>query len=148
MSLSATDPRIIAFFQRISIPVARISLFVVFFWFGLLKVIGLSPAGALVQSLEQQMLPFIPFGIFYISFGILECAIGIMLIVKGLERIVIPFLFLHMLTTFLPLFLLPQETWQAFLVPTLEGQYIIKNLCLIAVAIGIAAHLHPLSKKN
>jgi len=46
----------------------------------------------------------------------------------------------------MPLILLPQVTWSGILVPTLEGQYIIKNLAIIAAAIGIAAHLHPLQR--
>jgi uncharacterized membrane protein YkgB len=53
-----------------------------------------------------------------------------------------------MVTTFMPLFLIPQETWAGFFVPTLEGQYIIKNFVLIAAAIGIAANLHPLNEKK
>jgi hypothetical protein len=39
-------------------------------------------------------------------------------------------------------------TWSGFLVPTLEGQYIIKNLVVIAAAIGIAAQLYPLKKNS
>ena len=129
-------------------PVARFGLFVVFFWFGILKVFGLSPATPLVQKLFEQTIPWMPFSTFIILFGLFECLIGILFIFRGFERIVIPLLFLHMITTFLPLFLLPQETWSSFLVPTLEGQYIIKNLVIIAVAIGIAAHLHPLAKSK
>ena len=34
------------------------------------------------------------------------------------------------------------------MVPTLEGQYIIKNVVIIAAAMGIAAHLHPIESKN
>jgi hypothetical protein len=49
--------------------------------------------------------------------------------------------------TFMPLFIIPDATWSGFLVPTLEGQYIIKNLVVIATAIGIIAHLHPLPRK-
>jgi uncharacterized membrane protein YkgB len=75
-----------------------------------------------------------------------ECLIGILFLIKGAERIVIPLLFIHMLTTFGPLIFLPSETWHSFLVPTLEGQYIIKNLIIIALGIGIAAHLHPLKE--
>jgi uncharacterized membrane protein YkgB len=52
-----------------------------------------------------------------------------------------------MVTTFGPLYFLPSETWTGFMVPTLEGQYIIKNLLIIAAAVGVAAHLHPLQKK-
>lgn len=143
MTLKSLDKEIIYFFQKISGPVSRFGLFVIFFWFGLLKVIGLSPASQLVQNLFEQLIPFMSFNIFLICFGLFEMLIGILFIIKGLERIVIPLLFIHMITTFLPLIFLPSETWSHFMVPTLEGQYIIKNLALIAAAIGIAAHLHP-----
>jgi uncharacterized membrane protein YkgB len=143
MPFHAIDVRLIHFFRRISMPVARFGLFVVFFWFGLLKVVGLSPATELVQQLFAQTVDFISFSHFIILFGLFECLIGILFLIRGAERVVIPLLFLHMITTFLPLFLLPSETWSGFLVPTLEGQYIIKNLVIIAAAIGIAAHLHP-----
>ena len=144
MSIEKVDVKIIKFFRKVSIPVARISLFVVFFWFGLLKVIGLSPASALVQRLFEHTISFIPFGTFLIVFGIFECLIGILFLVKGAERVVIPLLLVHMITTACPLFLLPSETWQRLLVPTLEGQYIIKNLVIIATGISLAAHLHPI----
>lgn len=140
------DIHLIHFFRRVSVPVARFSLFVVFFWFGLLKVIGMSPASSLVQQLFEQTIPFMSFSTFLILFGLFECLIGILFLIRGFERVVIPLLFIHMITTFGPLVLLPQVTWQAFMVPTLEGQYIIKNLVVIAAAIGIAAHLHPLRK--
>jgi len=53
-----------------------------------------------------------------------------------------------MVTTFMPLFLVTSATWSGMMVPTLECQYIIKNLLIIAAAVGIAAHLHPLPKRN
>jgi len=140
------DLKIIHFFRKISIPAARFGLFVVFFWFGILKVIGLSPATPLVQALFEHTISFMNFSTFLVAFGLFECLIGLMFLIKGWERVVIPLLFLHMITTFMPLLLLPSETWQAFMVPTLEGQYIIKNLVIIAAAIGIAAHLHPFRK--
>jgi len=143
MKVRAIDITLIHFFRRVSIPVARFSLFVVFFWFGLLKVIGLSPAEGVVQRLFETSIHFVSFNSFYLGFGLFECLIGILFLIKGAERIVIPLLFVHMITTFGPLVLLPAETWQRFLVPTLEGQYIIKNLVIIATGIGIAAHLHP-----
>ncbi len=148
MSLQTIDASIIHFFRRVSMPAARFGLFVVFFWFGILKVLGLSPASGLVQRLFEQTIPFMSFETFLICFGVFECIIGLMFIFKGLERIVIPLLFVHMITTFGPMVFLPQETWNAFMVPSLEGQYIIKNLVIIAAAIGIAAHLHPLPHKD
>jgi len=127
-------------------PLARLGLFIVFFWFGALKVVGMSPASSLVQALFERTIHFISFPSFIILFGLFECLIGILFLIKGMERIVIPLFLLHMVTTFLPLFLLPQETWSATMIPTLEGQYIIKNILLIAAAVGIAAHLHPMRR--
>ena len=129
-------------------PVARIALFVIFFWFGALKITGLSPAGPLVQQLAARVITFIPFHAFYVSFALFECLIGIMFLLPKTERIVIPFLLLHMSTTFVPLFMLPGEVWQSPFVPTLEGQYIIKNIVIIATAIGVAARLRPLTAKK
>jgi uncharacterized membrane protein YkgB len=140
------DIKLIHFFQRISVPTARIALFVVFFWFGILKVIGLSPAGSLVHSLFDQTIHFMSFDTFYLLFALFECLIGILFLIPGAERVVLPLLLFHMVTTFLPLIYLSGATWQRSFVPTLEGQYIIKNLVIIAAAIGIAAHLHPMRK--
>ncbi len=142
--LRSIDIKIIHFFRVISVPSARLGLFVVFFWFGALKVLGLSPAAGVVERLFTETITFMSFDTFYMGFALFECLIGILFLIKGAERIVIPLLFVHMFTTFGPLVFLPQETWTAFFVPTLEGQYIIKNLVIIATAIGIAAHLHPI----
>lgn len=147
MNIHKTDVELIHFFRRVSIPLARCGLFIIFFWFGLLKVIGLSPASGLVQRLFETTIPWMPFATFLILFGLFEMLIGILFLVKGAERTVIPLLLIHMMTTCGPLFLLPQETWSHFMVPTLEGQYIIKNIALIACAFGIASHLHPLPRE-
>ncbi len=141
------DVKLIHFFRKIRIPLARISLFIVFFWFGLLKVLGLSPAGSMVHALFDQTIHFMSFDTFYLLFALFECLIGILFLIPGAERVVLPLLLFHMTTTFLPLMYLPEATWQKPWVPTLEGQYIIKNLVIIATAISIVAHLHPLQKK-
>jgi uncharacterized membrane protein YkgB len=147
MEIRSIDVKIIHFFRRISIPLARISLFIIFFWFGILKVVGLSPAGSLVHALYDQTIPFIPFHAFYIGFALFECLIGIFFLIRGAERIVMPLLFVHLIMTSAPLVLLPHETWSYPFVPTLTGQYIIKNLVIIATAIALMAHLHPIEKK-
>lgn len=104
----------------------------------------MSPASGLVQELFSKTVPIIPFSVFFILFGLFEVLIGLLFLKKGTERIVIPLLFLHMITTMGPLLFLPETTWIGFMTPTLEGQYIIKNLALIACAVGIAAKLHPI----
>ena len=146
MNYRTFDIKVLHFFRLISVPISRLGIFVVFFWFGILKVFSLSPASPLVLALLSRTMPFIPPETFLVFFGVLECFIGLLFLIKGAERIAITILFLHMITTFMPLILLPQVTWSGILVPTLEGQYIIKNLAIIAPAIGIAAHLHPLQR--
>jgi uncharacterized membrane protein YkgB len=148
MSLHDIDIRIIHFFRRVSVPLARIGLFIVFFWFGYLKVIGLSPASGLVERLFEETIPFMQFDTFLKAFGVFECVIGILFLIPRAERVVLPLLAVHMITTAGPLLMLPQETWSAFMVPTLEGQYIIKNVVIIAAAAGIAAHMHPLAEER
>ncbi|MCC7197825.1 hypothetical protein IT413_06580 [Candidatus Peregrinibacteria bacterium] len=46
----------------------------------------------------------------------------------------------------MPLILLPQITWQGFMTPTLEGQYIIKNLVIITTAMGLGANFSRSTK--
>lgn len=147
-TIENVDRDIIHFFRKISDPLARFGLFVVFFWFGALKVFDLSPATPMVHELFNKTIPFIPFSVFIIFFGIFEMIIGLMFIVKGWERQVIPLLFFHMFTTSLPLFLMPGWTWSGMLIPTMEAQYIIKNVVIIATAIAVAAHVHPLPRKR
>ena len=144
MEIPRIDHRIIAALKKAFIPFARFALFIVYGWFGILKVVGLSPAGTLVHQLFDKTIHFMPFATFYLLFGLFEVLIGVLFLFPKLIRIAIPLLFLHMITTVLPLFTLPAVTWQSFLVPTMEGQYIIKNFVILAVAIGIAAHTHPM----
>ncbi len=146
MTLRQIDIEFIKFAKNISVPLARLSIFVVFFWFGILKVLGYSPASELVKDLLAQTIGFFNPNSFVAWFGVFEMIIGLLFLIKGMERLVIPMLLAHMLTTMMPLFFLPSQTWSHFLVPTLEGQYIIKNMAIIAASIGIAAHLHPLKK--
>lgn len=129
-------------------PVARFALFVVFFWFGILKIIGTSPANPMVADLLHATMPFMGWDAFIVLFSIYEMLIGIAFLIPKFERVAIALLLPHMVMTSLPLFFLPAMTWQGFLTPTLEGQYIIKNLVIIATAIGIAAHLHPFTKAS
>lgn len=148
MTLPSIDMHLIHFFRRYYEYMARTALFVVYVWFGVLKMIGLSPAGPLVNNLLSHTMPFISPETFMICFGAFEVLIGVLFIIKGFERVVIPFLFLHLITTLLPLFILPQVAWVSPFVPTMEGQYIIKNLLVIACAMGIASHLHIIHRST
>lgn len=102
----------------------------------------------MVADLMQATLPFMTWETFIILFSLYEMMIGISFLFPRLARFSIALLIPHMIMTCLPLIFLPDMTWQGFLTPTLEGQYIIKNLVIIAAAMGIAAHLHPMRRKN
>jgi len=147
MSITTIDEQIIATLKKISGPLARLSLFVIFFWFGILKVLGTSPANQMVESLQQKTLPFLSFSTFIILFGIYEMIIGLLFIIPRLERVAIAILIPHIIMTSLPLIFLPGMTWEGFLVPTMEGQYIIKNLVIVALALATGARLEPLKPK-
>lgn len=118
--------------------VNRFALFLIFFWFGFLKIISLSPAETLITHLHQITLSkFLSINKFLIILGIIECLIGVMWLIPQLTRFVIVVFIIQMLTTFLPLILLPGETWNNVMVLSLSGQYILKNIVLIASAYTI-----------
>ena len=145
-SAEAIDLALIRFFDRTYIPVARFAVFLIFFWFGILKVLQLSPASPLAEALTAKTIGMQFFDVSFIGLAVLECIIGVLFLFPKMTRVVIPLLLAHMLVVCSPLVLVPSYTWQQFLVPTLEGQYIIKNAVVIAVAIGIAASTRPLAK--
>ncbi len=131
------------FIKTISLPFARFSLFVIFFWFGLLKVLGQSPASAMVLKLFGDTVGHMNVmspELFIMIFGFFEILIGIFFLVPQLDTFTLTLFGVHMITTALPLFVLPEMVWTHMFVPTLEGQYIIKNLALIACALFIAGN--------
>lgn len=112
----------------------RMSLGIIFIWFGALKPLGWSPAEALVRKTVFWFDPdwFLPF------LGYWEIAIGLGLLIRPLVRAAIFLLFLQMPGTIMPLVLLPEVCFHS--IPfglTMEGQYIIKNLVLISAALVV-----------
>lgn len=136
------DQTITGTMQRWGIPLVRISLGIVFIWFGALKFFpGLSPA----EALAGRTISLITFGIVppSVSLPVLalwECLIGLGFLIGRFQRATIFLLYLQMPGTLLPLILFPDATFTHFpYAPTLEGQYIIKNLVLISSAMVVGA---------
>jgi hypothetical protein len=113
-----------------------------FIYFGLLKIFQLSPAEELVRQLQILVLPAISGPGFLIFLGSVEVGIGLLFLVKRITPVATITFALHMITTFLPFFLLPQLTWLAPGVPTLTGQYILKNIALVALVFTIFTTYH------
>jgi uncharacterized membrane protein YkgB len=151
MNINQIDNQLIRGCKRVAVPFARVSLFVIFVWFGTLKILGVSPASELVQQLFLgtigYWIPAFSFESFMILFGAFEVLIGILFVIPKAERVAFILYCIHFITTTAPLLILPALIWTGFLVPTLEGQYIIKNLALLACALSVMANTAPFSRR-
>jgi uncharacterized membrane protein YphA (DoxX/SURF4 family) len=136
------DDRITLFMRRNGILFLRISLGIVFFWFGFLKFFpGVSPADQIAtETISKLTFGLIEPNVSIIILAIWETLIGIGLLTGKYLRITLLLLFVQMIGTMTPLILFPEETFTRFpFVPTLEGQYIIKNLVLISAGLVVGA---------
>jgi hypothetical protein len=121
-------------------PAGRIVIFVIYFWFGFLKLIGLSPATPLASALTSHTIGMQYFNISFKALAIYECGLGILFLIPAMTWISVLLLVIHMGIVSSPLVIDANIAWTHPLVPTLEGQYIIKDLAIIALAAGIVAH--------
>ena len=136
------DIRITSFLAKYSITILRVSLGINFLWFGALKLIpGLSPAeGLAANTIEILTFGLIQPEVSVLILGIWEVLIGVGLITGWFLRITLFLLLVQMIGTMTPLILFPAETFTRFpYAPTLEGQYIIKNLVLISAGMVVGA---------
>lgn len=133
------DARIAASMRRWGVPALRVSLAIIFVWFGILKPLGMSPAENLVLVTVGWM-PLLEPGQWLAVIGWWEVAIGVTFLFRGTLRLAIALLALQMVGTFLPLVLLPEVAFQPGRIPygpTLEGQYIVKNLLILSAALVV-----------
>ncbi|EGE42802.1 DUF417 domain-containing protein [Streptomyces sp. SID4928] len=121
----------------------RMTVGIVFLGFGVLKLFpSASPAEQLaVDAATKMTLGLVPETVLLLSLAALETAIGIGLIAGGrLLRPTLVAFFLHMGGVFSTLVLLPDAMWQPHSpAPTMEGQYVVKNVVLVAVCLVVAA---------
>ena len=136
------DARITQWMARHGLPLLRISLGIVFLWFGALKFFpGVSPA----QDLAARTIEMLTFGAVHGSVSVpllaaWECLIGLGLLFGIFMRATLLLLAVQMAGTLMPLVLFPNEVFTRIpYAPTLEGQYIIKNAVLISAAIVLGA---------
>ena len=140
-SFNRVDTSITSFLAKYAITILRVSLGINFLWFGALKLIpGLSPA----EGLATNTIELLTFGLIQPQVSIVILAvwglIGIGLITGWFLRITLFLLLGQMIGAMTPLLLFPAETFTHFpYAPTLEGQYIIKNLVLISAGMVVGA---------
>lgn len=126
--------------RRAAVPTVRIAMAVVFLWFGLPKAVpGASPA----EGLAVRTVGALTGGLLHgdgarLLVAGLEIALGLALLLGRCMPLVLLVLLGHLCGTTAPLVLFPEETWRSPGVGTLEGQYIIKNVVLVAGIVVLA----------
>lgn len=131
----------------------RISIGIVFFWFGILKFFeGLSPAEDIaVRTIKVLTFNQISDKIIIYGLAIWEVIIGLGLLFNIFMRITLLLLFLQMIGTFTPLFLFTNELFMVFPISlTLEGQYILKNIVIVSagIVLGSTIRINNISKNE
>lgn len=144
--LDRLDRYLVSWMSTHGVGILRVVLGIVFVWFGALKFVpGLSPA----EELLRNTVYFVPPELFQPILAVWEVAIGIGLLFGWWMRVTLALLFLQMAGTVLPLIVLPQVCWNQFpFVLTLEGQYIVKNIVLIAAGLVIGARVREHMQSN
>jgi uncharacterized membrane protein YphA (DoxX/SURF4 family) len=136
------DARITAWMARHGLMLLRVSVGLVFLWFGFLKFFpGLSPAQELAtRTIDVMTGGILSPGTSIVLLAAWETAVGVGLLFGLFMRVTLLLLFLQMLGTLTPLFFFPAEVFTRVpYAPTLEGQYIIKNMVLISAGLVLGA---------
>ena len=123
---------------RYSLTILRITVGIVFVWFGALKFFpGMSPA----EHLIRESITFLPMNLFLPFLAALECTIGVCYILGGkFLRVAVILMLGQMAGAMSPIVLRPDLIWVKFpFIWSLEGQYVFKDIVLIAVALTIGA---------
>jgi putative oxidoreductase len=126
------DLVIIPLLRRWAVPMLRVSLGVVFVWFGMLKILDVSPVADLVANTVY----WFDRETFVTVLGAFEVTVGALLLLGRALRFTLLLFVLQMIGTFLTFVILPEVTFQDGnpLLLTVEGEFVVKNLVLISAA--------------
>ena len=143
--VSDLERRAVDVLRRVGLTLLRISLGVVFVWFGALKVANVTPVGELVAG----TLPFVDPAWFVPFLGAVEVALGLGLLLGRAITVVSGVLVAHLCGTFLVLVMQPEVAFQNGnpLLLTTIGEFVIKNVVLIASALVLAARLREVKSQ-
>lgn len=133
------DERIVGLLRRVGLPLLRISLGMVFLWFGALKIAGATPVADLVAGTVYWFDPawFVPL------LGGFEVFVGACLILGKLMRLVLLLFALQMIGTFLVFVVQPEVAFERGnpVLLTVEGEFVVKNLVLLSAGLVVGSRL-------
>jgi putative oxidoreductase len=121
---------------RASLPLLRVSLGVVFIWFGALKFTHSTP----VAELVAETVPFLPARWFVPALGAFEVMLGLALLVGRWLGAVALLMVAHLTGTLLVLVTQPRVAFQdgnPFML-TMTGEFVVKNIVLMAAGLVLA----------
>jgi putative oxidoreductase len=133
--------------DRVSVPLLRVTIGIVFAWFGALKLTGDTPVARLVAD----TLPFLPKGFIVPALGVFEVLLGLALLVGRRLDLVVVLLVLHLAGTFMVLIVTPEQAFSNHkpLMLTMVGEFVVKNVVLIAAALVVATkYAHRIEMAN
>jgi uncharacterized membrane protein YkgB len=135
--LADVDRTLVRFMASWGITLLRVALGIVFVWFGALKLVGRSP----VADLVAQTVYWIPPAVVVPVLGVWEVVVGLGLLARVALRVVLFLFWLQMAGTFLVLVVRPDIAFQSGnpLLLTVPGEFVIKNLVLIAAGLVIGS---------
>lgn len=147
MSVSfAQSTKVAGWLERQSVDILRVSLGLVFLAFGVLKFFpGASPAEDLViRTIDRLTLGVVGGEAALLITAVLECFIGITLITGKLLRAGLVVLGMSLVGILSPLVLFFGDLFPG--TPTLEAQYVFKDIVLAAAGLVVAAKALPLRR--
>lgn len=127
-----------------SITLLRVSMGAIIFGYGLLKYFpGVSPAENLVRTTTHSLtFGLVPDNVALALVATLECAIGLSLIIGRFLQVTIYLLMFWAVGILSPVLLMPQRLFSGpSHAPTLEGQYVLKDIVFLTASLVIATTL-------
>jgi uncharacterized membrane protein YphA (DoxX/SURF4 family) len=142
----ALDHVITGSLRPVTLPVLRVLLGVLFVWFGGLKIVGRSPVAGLIA----QTLPFGHDHLVLVLLGMAELGLGALLIGGVFLRLALLSVGLHLAGTFATFAMAPGLMFSDGnpLLLTADGEFVAKNIVLIAAALVLLTHTSPSTARS
>ena len=145
-TVTRLDARIVTFLRRWSLPLLRVSLAIVFVWFGALKIFDVTPVTELVANTVYWFDPswVVP------ALGVAEVVVGLGLLVNRGLRIVLLLFLGQMAGTFLVLVIQPDVAFTDGnpLLLTTEGEFVVKNLVLLSAGLVVGSTVRSFARSD
>lgn len=135
--LDRFDRRVTVWMHQRSHRLERLAIGTLFVWFGLTKVLGFKSATSIIAETVYVGTPESTARFL----GLWELAIGVCLVVYPLARLGLALLAIRLPGTLLALLLKADVCWSDPFVPTVQGQYLIKDAVLFTAAMVIGGTL-------